>query len=1033
MGVLGFALWLGCFASEERGPVVADAPFPEVPVDADGDGVEAPADCDDADAGVLPGMVEACDGVDEDCDGTVDDACVRARDALRWQAASPAWLAEDGACAAAWEGEGACSGRTLSVGPMSVATWYAQRGRDAAPSGAWRALALPTPADEWVVDVLLTLDSATPQTAPGDGTSFGWIGLILRDEPAASAIQLFPDRAVRSSFRGPYGPGAGRVPVRVGVPTRVVMAHRRGELALWQDGVFLGRMPVPFVDPRTPEALTADPPLSRVALGCVNCVATVSEAQVWVAAGAEAPTGCANRLPPLSGPSGRMPDGWGLLPSEVLPDAASVYSALDAAVLDEEGLLLRVTDPRANVVTPFPLPPPRCPTCQADSCGDAATLWLDVEPLDGAAQIEVAVRGRGDVPVLDVACQATGERVTLDAGARWTRDVDTRGWLSFPVAGLPSSAGAYPLALGALDLAATRGALRVRQAWLGPSTAEPPDEVCVGAQWRVRDAEAPADVAAASRVPILPGGAEQGRSASMTFADGVDSGGRVAVRIDASGLGIEVSLPGASAGERLDLLWTLGEVEHRVLVLGESGEDVTSACDAAGCVARWGLGSVDPGAASLADARVQVRWWGHSGVATLAPDVLEEGPHAGLGLAWAGALPWAVGSAPAWRVAPRDEEAVALYALVDDANVPWSALASAGALPSLINPYAAGLERLVAEAPADMRRIDLQTFELRRCWRDDAWREVYLQTARHADAATAVAGTSLTWTLVDEPDGAMLATCAADLTDTVAMADVRPTMADALAAQGCGPRGGGSVCSALQARLACGEAIPALLEELARDLHALAPDVSLVVNLTPDGAARWGEAFRGELDAWSVTNNHVGAWAPRDWSGVRVSVMNDVAPSRVAYVLASGPTAELSWHRAPTPTELRAMAWLQILDGASALRLFGWPAADRALHAAVEDLGRELRALWGVVPSRRLEPDPASAPSSVRAGAWQADGSVELVVVNTGERAVAARVVVGEVSLESVDPGPPAAIFEGVLSVALEGFEARRFRLRDDP
>jgi hypothetical protein len=63
MGVLGFALWLGCFASEERGPVVADAPSPEVPVDADGDGVEAPADCDDADAGVLPGMVEACDGV----------------------------------------------------------------------------------------------------------------------------------------------------------------------------------------------------------------------------------------------------------------------------------------------------------------------------------------------------------------------------------------------------------------------------------------------------------------------------------------------------------------------------------------------------------------------------------------------------------------------------------------------------------------------------------------------------------------------------------------------------------------------------------------------------------------------------------------------------------------------------------------------------------------------------------------------------------------------------------------------------------
>ncbi len=41
------------------------------PVDADGDGVAAPLDCDDADPSRYPGAVESCgDGVDRDCDGT---------------------------------------------------------------------------------------------------------------------------------------------------------------------------------------------------------------------------------------------------------------------------------------------------------------------------------------------------------------------------------------------------------------------------------------------------------------------------------------------------------------------------------------------------------------------------------------------------------------------------------------------------------------------------------------------------------------------------------------------------------------------------------------------------------------------------------------------------------------------------------------------------------------------------------------------------------------------------------------------------
>ncbi|MFK7927788.1 MAG: MopE-related protein [Myxococcota bacterium] len=47
------------------------------PEDADGDGVAALLDCDDANAAVFPGANEICDGIDNDCSGVVDDDYAR--------------------------------------------------------------------------------------------------------------------------------------------------------------------------------------------------------------------------------------------------------------------------------------------------------------------------------------------------------------------------------------------------------------------------------------------------------------------------------------------------------------------------------------------------------------------------------------------------------------------------------------------------------------------------------------------------------------------------------------------------------------------------------------------------------------------------------------------------------------------------------------------------------------------------------------------------------------------------------------------
>ena len=86
-------LLLALFAAACTGPtdpdkdpvdtdLVDDSGETDAPVDADLDGFDATADCDDTVAAVNPDAAELCDGVDNNCDGDIDDAT--ATDALTW-------------------------------------------------------------------------------------------------------------------------------------------------------------------------------------------------------------------------------------------------------------------------------------------------------------------------------------------------------------------------------------------------------------------------------------------------------------------------------------------------------------------------------------------------------------------------------------------------------------------------------------------------------------------------------------------------------------------------------------------------------------------------------------------------------------------------------------------------------------------------------------------------------------------------------------------------------------------------------------
>ncbi len=75
--LLCLTLLVGCVADKESGAPGDSGEAEGSPyVDADGDGVSADRDCDDADSSVFPGAADGCDGQDNDCDGEADEDAI---------------------------------------------------------------------------------------------------------------------------------------------------------------------------------------------------------------------------------------------------------------------------------------------------------------------------------------------------------------------------------------------------------------------------------------------------------------------------------------------------------------------------------------------------------------------------------------------------------------------------------------------------------------------------------------------------------------------------------------------------------------------------------------------------------------------------------------------------------------------------------------------------------------------------------------------------------------------------------------------
>jgi hypothetical protein len=966
---------------------------PEPPViDADGDGIPQFLDCDDTDPGRALGVPELCNGVDDDCDGVVDDRCAQAGEATRWM---PVLHRSE----------------PIAIGPVDLSTFLASR-RDPTPLESTRTtLAIPTTDEvDWSVSVRMRIDEFLPLDARGDGSAFGFVGLVFSDDDggeghwAPPGLFLFPDVPVRSRIRGALPIGSGPWPLVEGRNLDLFVQRRGGWVELWVDGLWAGRRRIPVVDEAAPGAPPVEPgALVALQLMCVQCRGTVAELTVARPVDPERQDSpvCSSLLQngDFAARTAGFPDRWG-------PDLGSPAgrplgpAAVDDLFAEFEGLTLAPGG--VGIQQPFSMPRLPCPLCDGARCGADLELRIQVDADPGArirAVIESPIQELPETVADGTGCTPTGATVelacTVEGDMEWEPGA---GEHLVVLRGCPVTPTLYPPTYGLLRLSNVgTGSARLLAVGLGSpgddtacnrgSPPPPPSEIDLPRATLAAGGEARFEIGEASLTLTLEGALE-------LRIDGGPGDRDVLVALTAA----EIGEPAWSV--RLDL--SSGAAEA-VIPLDDLG--LTAATGRT-----WRIEALirSDGVRALGS-------WGD------APD----SPGLGARVTFTDAvLPWAAALAPPGIEStdpelPGGPTTFTLIGVEPSADA-WDEVASLGSL-SLINPSTGAVPALSELAfSSGAGAPEAAQFQYHWFWRDDPLRQAMvgfvgaLADAEDAGSPWAAA------VLLDEPQVGSVPRCAQDIAGALGFDDVRPALLAALAARGCGP--GLGACDAATSRRACEAAIPELLALLPDELRAATGSTTpLGLNLSGDGAVMWSEAIGDGWDTVSVTRNWIGDEVPRVRFRSGLRSLRAALPGAVliAYNDIAACSSGVPAARAPTAAEHRGADLEALALGARASRRFVWPPGNRELLHPSDVFDDPP---WAGARRRELPTDdPAATAAALTAE------STFLVVANAADRTIAAAIDVRGLPSSwvgvGVDEGLSLNAVDGRLVVGLGPFE----------